>query len=75
LPHPSHLSKLTFANEDINPINESGMALVGQDSTQAPQPTQFFRINFAIVDLFVINNTCNVQGAKILNFDIIKRIF
>jgi len=57
------------------PINECGIALLGQDSTQAPQPIQFFRINFAMIDLFVINNVYYVKRAKIPKLDIIKGIY
>ena len=64
-PHPSHITTLICANDDINPIKEYGIAHLGQNSTQAPQPIQFLIFNLATIDEFVINTNSNDLRIKI----------
>lgn len=64
-PHPTHKLASIFANDDINPIKEYGIAHLGHISTQAPQPIQFLIFNFAIIDEFVINTNRSVLRIKV----------
>lgn len=74
-PHPSHKLASIFANDDINPITEYGIACLGQISTQAPQPMQFLISSLAIIDDFVINTDRNVLGINLKEIDYINGIF